>query len=122
MGQLEGKSIKPNRHFERTIRYLQKIHDDHADHETSQYHVMYWMEMDSVPVKEYWLDALLRTVLLGWQPPISRERVHYLYDRCVRVNSAKAKRELGWNPRSVERSWCPVMQRKTTASYPILIH
>lgn len=38
--------------------------------------------------------------LLAWNPPISRERVHYLYDRCVRVDGSKAKRELGWQPRS----------------------
>ncbi|NCJ07466.1 NAD-dependent epimerase/dehydratase family protein [Synechococcales cyanobacterium C] len=40
--------------------------------------------------------------LLNWQPPISRERVHYLYDRCVRVDASKARRELGWQPRSVQ--------------------
>jgi len=39
--------------------------------------------------------------LLHWNPPISRERVHYLYDRCVRVDATKAKQELGWHPRSV---------------------
>lgn len=38
----------------------------------------------------------------SWQPPLSRERVHYIYDRCVRVDSSKARRELGWNPRSPE--------------------
>ncbi len=42
--------------------------------------------------------------LLAWQPPISRERVHYLYDRCVQVSGDKARRELGWNPRSVEET------------------
>jgi dihydroflavonol-4-reductase len=42
--------------------------------------------------------------LLAWQPPISRERVHYIYDRCVRVSADKARRELGWNPRSVEET------------------
>ncbi|MCY7284066.1 MAG: NAD-dependent epimerase/dehydratase family protein [Cyanobacteria bacterium CAN_BIN43] len=42
--------------------------------------------------------------LLNWQPPISRERVHYIYDRCVRVSGDKAKTELGWNPRSVEET------------------
>lgn len=36
-----------------------------------------------------------------FQPPLSRERVHYIYDRCVRVNSAKAITQLGWQPRSV---------------------
>ncbi|UZQ54644.1 NAD-dependent epimerase/dehydratase family protein [Trichothermofontia sichuanensis B231] len=40
--------------------------------------------------------------LFNWNPPLSRERVHYLYDRCVRVDSSKARRELGWQPRSVE--------------------
>ncbi|MEM9220453.1 MAG: NAD-dependent epimerase/dehydratase family protein [Cyanobacteria bacterium P01_F01_bin.150] len=46
------------------------------------------------------LDPIGR--LLNWQPPISRERVHYIYDRCVRVDGSKAMRELGWSPRSVE--------------------
>jgi nucleoside-diphosphate-sugar epimerase len=48
------------------------------------------------------LDPIGR--LLDWQPPISRERVHYLYDRCVRVDGNKARRELGWQPRSVEET------------------
>jgi dihydroflavonol-4-reductase len=48
------------------------------------------------------LDPIGR--LLAWQPPISRERVHYIYDRCVRVSGDKARRELGWNPRSVEET------------------
>jgi dihydroflavonol-4-reductase len=48
------------------------------------------------------LDPIGR--ILSWQPPISRERVHYIYDRCVRVTGDKAKRELGWNPRSVEET------------------
>ena len=46
------------------------------------------------------LDPIGR--LFNWQPPISRERVHYIYDRCVRVDGSKAMRELGWVPRSVE--------------------
>lgn len=45
------------------------------------------------------LDPLGR--VLRWQPPLSRERVHYIYDRCVRVKAAKARQELGWQPRSV---------------------
>jgi len=39
--------------------------------------------------------------LFSWQPPLSRERVHYIYDRCVRVDASKARQELGWQPRSV---------------------
>jgi len=50
------------------------------------------------------LDPLGR--LFNWQPPISRERVHYLYDRCVRVDGSKAVRELGWQPRSPEAVIC----------------
>lgn len=46
------------------------------------------------------LDPIGR--LLSWQPPLSRERVHYVYDRCVRVKADKACRELGWEPRSAE--------------------
>jgi nucleoside-diphosphate-sugar epimerase len=48
------------------------------------------------------LAAVLDRVgrLTGWQPPIDNERVHYVYDRCVRVSGEKARRELGWNPRS----------------------
>lgn len=38
--------------------------------------------------------------LFSWNPPISRQRVHYIYDRCVRVKADKARQELGWQPRS----------------------
>ena len=41
----------PNRHFEKTIRYVQ------GDYET-----MYLMEGDSVPKKANWLDALMNEV------------------------------------------------------------
>jgi nucleoside-diphosphate-sugar epimerase len=46
------------------------------------------------------LDPVGKT--LKWNPPLSRERIHYIYDRCVRVDASKARRELGWQPRSVE--------------------
>ena len=55
-----------------------------------------------------WLIRLLGSVLtpighfLNWQPPLSRERVHYIYDRCVRVDATKARKELNWQPRPVE--------------------
>jgi dihydroflavonol-4-reductase len=39
--------------------------------------------------------------LFRWQPPLSKERVRYIYDRCVRVDAAKARTKLGWQPRSV---------------------
>ncbi|MBC6474355.1 MAG: NAD-dependent epimerase/dehydratase family protein [Hormoscilla sp. GM102CHS1] len=48
------------------------------------------------------LDPIGR--LFSWQPPLSRERVHYIYDRCVRVEASKARQELGWQPRSVEET------------------
>jgi nucleoside-diphosphate-sugar epimerase len=43
-------------------------------------------------------------ILLKWQPPLSRERVHYIYDRCVRVDASKARQELNWHPRSVSET------------------
>jgi nucleoside-diphosphate-sugar epimerase len=48
------------------------------------------------------LDPIGR--LLHWQPPLSRERVHYIYDRCVRVDGSKARSQLGWRPRSVAKT------------------
>jgi dihydroflavonol-4-reductase len=48
------------------------------------------------------LDGVGRAT--GWQPPIDRERAHYVYDRCVRVSGAKAMRELGWQPRSAAQT------------------
>ncbi len=55
------------------------------------------------------LDPIGR--LFSWQPPISRERVHYIYDRCVRVDGSKARRELGWQPRSVEQTLKDLLSR-----------
>lgn len=40
--------------------------------------------------------------LSGKNPPLSRERYHYVYERLVRVCAAKAKRELGWTPMDPE--------------------
>jgi nucleoside-diphosphate-sugar epimerase len=48
------------------------------------------------------LDPIGR--LFKWQPPISRERVHYIYDRCVRVDATKAFQTLGWQPRSPQET------------------
>ncbi len=48
------------------------------------------------------LDVVGR--LFSWNPPLSRERVHYIYDRCVRIDASKARRELGWEPLSVEET------------------
>ncbi len=42
--------------------------------------------------------------LFSWNPPLSRERVHYIYERCVRVKANKAFQELGWQPRSVSET------------------
>ncbi|MEM9009548.1 MAG: epimerase, partial [Cyanobacteria bacterium P01_F01_bin.86] len=49
--------------------------------------------------------------LTGWNLPLNRERVHYIYDRCVRIDATKAREVLGWQPRSIEetlRSALPV--------------
>lgn len=54
------------------------------------------------------LDPIGR--LFSWQPPLSRERVHYVYDRCVRVDAAKARRELNWQPRSVVETLTEIVQ------------
>ncbi|MGK7913727.1 MAG: NAD-dependent epimerase/dehydratase family protein [Synechococcus sp.] len=54
--------------------------------------------------------------LLNWNPPISRERVHYIYDRCVRVDGSKARRELGWQPRSVDTTLSEIARQRQAAA------
>lgn len=54
------------------------------------------------------LDPIGR--ITRWQPPLSRERVHYIYDRCVRVSAQKARNELNWNPRDPETVLADVLQ------------
>ncbi|MBD1839259.1 NAD-dependent epimerase/dehydratase family protein [Coleofasciculus sp. FACHB-64] len=54
--------------------------------------------------------------LFKWQPPLSRERVHYIYDRCVRVDATKAFQELGWHPRSVSETLREIVQTMQAAS------
>ncbi len=72
------------------------------------------------PEAPRWLIRFLGNMLdpigraLKWQPPLSRERVHYFYDRCVRVDATKARRELGWQPRSPEQ----ILQELGTAAKP----
>lgn len=53
------------------------------------------------------LDPIGR--IFGWNPPLSRERVHYIYDRCVRVKADKL-RQLGWQPRPVEEMLRDIME------------
>ncbi|MEQ9548933.1 MAG: NAD-dependent epimerase/dehydratase family protein [Coleofasciculus sp. G3-WIS-01] len=60
------------------------------------------------------LDPIGR--LLNWQPPLSRERVHYVYDRCVRVDATKARQDLGWNPRSVSQTLSEIVRIMKTQS------
>ncbi|MEW5857985.1 MAG: NAD-dependent epimerase/dehydratase family protein [Cyanobacteriota bacterium] len=54
--------------------------------------------------------------LLKWQPPLSRERVHYVYDRCVRVDATKAFQELGWHPRSASETLREIVRTMQAAS------
>ncbi|MBO3460061.1 NAD-dependent epimerase/dehydratase family protein [Aetokthonos hydrillicola Thurmond2011] len=58
------------------------------------------------------LDPIGR--LLKWQPPLSRERVHYIYDRCVRVDATKARQQLAWRHRSVLETLHDIINVKQT--------
>ena len=59
------------------------------------------------------LDPIGR--LFNWNPPLSRERVHYIYDRCVRVDASKARESLGWRPRSVETTLLEIIREMQAA-------
>lgn len=54
--------------------------------------------------------------LLNWNPPIGRERVHYVYDRCVRVDASKARQELGWEHRSVPETLSNILKELQTTN------
>ena len=62
------------------------------------------------------LDAIGR--LLSWNPPLSRERVHYIYDRCVRVEASKARKDLGWQGRSVEETLQDIVGKMVLGDEP----
>ncbi|MDJ0702865.1 MAG: NAD-dependent epimerase/dehydratase family protein [Leptolyngbyaceae cyanobacterium MO_188.B28] len=53
--------------------------------------------------------------LFNWNPPLSSERVHYIYDRCVRVDASKARQALGWRPRSVENTLQEIIREMQAA-------
>ncbi len=50
--------------------------------------------------------------IFKFQPPLSRERVHYIYDRCVRVDAIKARQELNWQPRSVAETLAELVAKR----------
>ncbi|MEM8638850.1 MAG: NAD-dependent epimerase/dehydratase family protein [Cyanobacteria bacterium P01_G01_bin.54] len=60
----------------------------------------------------YAVTAVLDPIgqLSGWNPPLSYERLHYIYDRCVRVSGEKARRELGWQPRDLETLFAQLVE------------
>jgi dihydroflavonol-4-reductase len=62
------------------------------------------------------LDPIGR--LLKWQPPLSKERVHYIYDRCVRVDATKACTNLGWQPRSVAETLQELVPTQASMKVP----
>ncbi len=66
-----------------------------------------------IPPPKEMPEALVRAIgfcltpigkVFSWNPPLSRERVHYLYDRCVRVDATKARRDLRWTPLAPEET------------------
>ncbi len=54
--------------------------------------------------------------LLNWNPPIGRERVHYLYERCVRVDATKARKELGWKHQPVNEILKEIVKQLQTSN------
>ncbi|KST65841.1 NAD-dependent epimerase/dehydratase family protein [Mastigocoleus testarum] len=54
--------------------------------------------------------------LLNWNPPIGRERIHYLYERCVRVDATKARKELGWKHQPVNEILKEIVKQLQTSN------
>ncbi|WP_443029118.1 NAD-dependent epimerase/dehydratase family protein [Spirulina sp. CS-785/01] len=52
----------------------------------------------------YGLTGLIEPIghLFSWNPPLSLERLHYIYERCVRIQAQKAQNQLGWQPRTAQ--------------------
>jgi dihydroflavonol-4-reductase len=66
-----------------------------------------WLPRPLAVAQGILLEPILR--LFGLPAFISREVVENSYV-CFRFSSEKAKRELGWNPRSVEQAWIDTMR------------
>ncbi|MGB0560384.1 MAG: NAD-dependent epimerase/dehydratase family protein [Spirulinaceae cyanobacterium] len=89
-----------------------------ADLPTREMFAILGLRADRQPPREipkwlaYGVTAILDPIgqLSGWNPPLSYERLHYIYDRCVRVTGEKARRELGWQPRDLETLFAQLVE------------